>query len=118
MKNQNMPPTGGPKHGNDPRKNDPTRQDERDNDATRIRPEKENQQPSEPPIDPSRGPSTKGIEEPAKGEPYKRTPEENKQKQVEEPDKKNSAVKGHNPAEPKNHSNDSAEKDDSGNPVM
>lgn len=118
MKNQNIPPTGGSKHGNDPQKNDPTKQDERDNDATRIRPEREKKEtPEEPPANPSTGPSGKGIEEAEKGEPYKRTPGE-KQDPVGESGRQQSEIKGHNPAEPRNHQNDTTEKDESGNPVM
>ena len=98
-------------------KNDPTKQDERDNDATRIRPEKEKQErPEEPPANPSTGPSNKGVEEPEKGEPYKRTP--GQQEPVEDPGLQQPDIKGHNPAEPRNRQNDTTEKDDSGNPVM
>ena len=118
MKKQNITPSGGSKHGNDPRKNDPTKQDERDNDATRIRPETEKQErPEEPPANPSTGPSNKGIEEPEKEEPYKRTPGKN-QDPVGEPGGQPDINKGHNPAAPRNRQDDTSERDDSGNPVM
>jgi hypothetical protein len=104
-----------PQGGNNRQKNDPTKQDESDNDATRIRPEKEKQEkPGEPSPDPSTGPDNKGIEEPGKGEPYKRTPDQ-KQTAVEEPVQPG---KANNPANPRYKGNDSVEKDDSGTPVM
>jgi hypothetical protein len=112
MKNQNMPPTGEAKHGSDPRKNDPTKQDERDNDATRIRPENEKKEKQEEPSpNPSTSPSNKEVDEPRKEEPYQRTPGQS-QNPVIEPGKTN------NPAEPKNREEDTTEKDDSGNPVL
>jgi hypothetical protein len=118
MEKQNMQPSDGPKHGNDPRKNDPTKQDERDNDATRIRPEKEKQErPEEPSSNPSTGSSNKEIEEPEKGEPYKRTPD-HKQAPVAEPDKQTGVNKDYNPAAPQNKRDATTEQDDSGNPVM
>ena len=48
MTEKNNPATGNAgKEGNNPYKNDPTKKDERDNDATRIRPEKDNQEKPE-----------------------------------------------------------------------
>ena len=121
MKKQNNPttPQGG-KHGSDPHKNDPTKQDERDNDATRIRPEKESpQKPATPPNPERNGPSNPGIEDPAVQPLYKRTPE-NVPNPVKEPERQPGGEinKGYNPAAPGSKQNDPIEKDDSGNPVM
>jgi hypothetical protein len=121
MKQQNNPASAGGKQGNDPRRNDPTKQDERDNDATRIVPERENREKPVTPPAPGggNGPGNAGIEEPTSQPPYKRTPT-HKPAPVEEPGKQEGSGinKGYNPAVPGNKTDDSRERDDSGNPVM
>jgi hypothetical protein len=110
--------SGGGKQTNDPRKNDPTKQDERDNDATRIRPEKDNKEKPATPPEPGGSGINEGVEEPSKQPPYKRTPA-NKPEPVEEPGKQKGGInKAYNPAAPDNKQNDTNEKDDSGNPVL
>lgn len=110
-----QPRSDGGKHGNDPRKNDPTKQDERDNDATRIRPEKENKEkPAMPPDPGGRTPGNEGVEEPGKSNPELHKPE-----QPRETGKQQGAGinKGNNHAEPRSR-NSAGEQDDSGQPVM
>ena len=118
---QNNPATNkGAKQANDPSKIDPTKQDERDNDATRIRPSKNpDEKPSMPPEPGGAGSGNKGIEEPSTQAPYKRTPT-HKPAPVEEPGKQEGSGinKGNNPAAPGNRQNSTEEKDDSGNPVL
>ena len=120
MNQKNNPATNkGSRQGNDPSKNDPTKQDERDNDATRIRPSKENDKPATPPEPGGKGTGNQGIEEPGQQPPYKRTPA-HKPAPVEEPGRQEGGGinKGNNPAAPVNKQNSTQETDDSGNPVM
>ena len=113
---------------NDPRKNDPTKQDERDNDHTRIRQEpsirKHPETPAAPPEEPeTAGPAIVKIRE-AKEETVRT---ESPGKLVEEPAKKNSEHQpGKNEPHKKNNNealqgkkeNDSVERDDEGNAVL
>jgi len=120
MKKKNITSSGGSKQGDTSNKKGPAKQDKRENDPTRIRPENENQVPPvEAPEDPSSGPRNKGIEDPGTQSPYNRTPG-HKQDPVEEPGKEQGSDinKGYNPAAPNNRQDETTERDDSGNPVM
>jgi|GEM_PF-3753653 len=122
MKNQknNTATSGSGKDGNDPYKNDPTRQDERDNDATRIRPEKGNREkPAVPPEPGGKNPGSGEVEEPVRPAPYKRTPTHKPEPVVEPGKQEGSGInKGYNPAAPENKNNEEQERSDSGDPVM
>ena len=101
-------------------KNDPTKQNERDNDATRIRPEKQKrEQPETPPDNPGNAPGNKGVADPELKESVEKEPR-SKQSPLEEPGPQQQAEndRGYNSAFPANKQNDTTEKDDSGNPVM
>lgn len=111
---------------NDPGKVDPTKQDERDNDATRIRPEKEQKKTPETPETPETQPGGtklpgnkgKGEYDPQEEPPYKR--ERHKPEPIEEPSKQQGSEinKGYNPAVPGNNKNEPQERDDQGNAVV
>lgn len=121
MKNQNKPVTGGGKQGNDPYKNDPTKQDEGDNDATRIQPEKGKTEIPQNPPGGQKNKRNKGIEEPEKQPPYKRTPGHKPEQPVEEPEKQEGSEinKGtYNPANTENRQESIQEKDNEGNAVV
>ena len=118
MKSKNNLPTAAGKHANDPRKNDSTKQDERDNDATRIRTDKEKSEKPAMPSDPSgKGAGNRGVEEPEIPQPGKRPG--HKPEPVTEPAKQQGSAinKNINPAT-HNRQDESQERDDSGKPVL
>jgi hypothetical protein len=109
---------------NNPYKNDPTKQDERDNDPTRIRPEHKpgKEQPSTPstPEEPGALPSRKNTKGNQEEEPYKReSPVKiEKQKKSEEAAQGSEASKRYNPASPEKSESDTLERDDEGTIVL
>ncbi len=102
---------------NDPNKTDPTKQDERDNDATRIRPEKErDDNPGEQPKENIKGSRNRGAEEDT---PYKREAANKPVPTTQEPGRQlgSEISKGYNPASGEKNTG-SPERDDQGNPVL
>ena len=112
MSNQQNPSARGAKHPNDPGKNDPASQDERDNDTPKEKKVEESESSKgntgSPEVEKPTGELNEGRQE--------HKPRPVKESSLQED---TSINKGdHNIASPEQKQNEASEKDDEGNPVM
>jgi len=116
MKISKKSSSAGTKKMNDPGKVDPTKQDERDNDATRIRPEKKEKEKEEPSPQPSESQNEPARKRDPQGQSLPANP--HKPEINDEPWKQKGAEinKEYNPANPEKKNNE--ERDDNGHPVL